>query len=224
MGHSREAARWPWLWSPVRSHWRARSASPWPFRWHCACCPIADLGRIRFALAGLAMLPVAAWSLLRSTLPQAENYTDSLTLESIRTVYGGIVPWLAGQPFRMVEGAASALANVPGPVAISLSGLLAFLAVLAALVGWRRLDAQFLILYCGIVFVWPFPAEMPRFMGLLLPVVLVLAARGAAWLAGLRAAAASRVERSTARATVGCCNCPFAARRRPQRAPCAAQR
>jgi hypothetical protein len=145
------------------------------------------LGRLRFGLAGLAMLPIVAWSLMRSTLPQAENYTDSLTLESIRTVYGGMVPWLAGQPFRMVEGAASALANVPGPVAVSLSGLLALLAVLAALVGWRRLDAQFLLLYCGIVFVWPFPAEMPRFMGLLLPIVLVLAARGAAWLAGLRA-------------------------------------
>jgi hypothetical protein len=146
------------------------------------------LGRLRFGLAGIAILPVLAWSLLRSTLPQAENYTDSLTLESIRSVYGGIVPWLAGQPFRMIEGAAGALANVPGPVAISLSGLLAVLAVLAAIVGWRRLDAQFLVIYCGIVFVWPFPAEMPRFMALLLPIVLVLAARGAVWLAGLRAA------------------------------------
>lgn len=146
------------------------------------------LGRLRFGLAGLAVLPFLAWSLVRSTLPQAENYTDSLTLESIQNVYGGIVPWLAGQPFRMVEGAASALANVPGPVAISLGGLLAVLAVLAAFVDWRRLDSQFLVLYCGIVFVWPFPAEMPRFMGLLLPIVLVLAARGAAWLAGLRAA------------------------------------
>jgi hypothetical protein len=142
-------------------------------------------------------------------LPKAESYADSLTLESIRTVYGGIVPWLAGQPFRMIEGAASALANVPGPVAIALSGLLALLAVLAALVGWRRLDAQFLLLYCGIVFVWPFPAEMPRFMGRFLA-------------CGLAGGPAGLVRRSPARGPVARRNRRFTAWRRAQRTPRAA--
>jgi hypothetical protein len=141
-----------------------------------------DLGRLRFGLAALALLPAIGWALLRASLPTSDNYTDSLTLESIRGAYGGVLPWLAGQPLRMVEGAAAALSHSPGLLATVTCGVLAALAVLAALVEWRRLDAQFLLLYCGIVFIWPYPAEMPRFMGLLLPLVLVLAARGVIWL------------------------------------------
>ncbi len=70
----------------------------------------------------------------------------------------------------------------PSIAAIVLAGLLGAVALLAGVVHWRRLDAQFLLLYCSIVFTRPFPAEMPRFMALLFPVVIVLAARGGEWL------------------------------------------
>jgi hypothetical protein len=140
------------------------------------------LARLRLPLAALAVLPFGAWSMLRASLPQAESYMDQLSVESMRAAFGGFGPWLLGQPLRMIEGAATLLSITPSIPAILFSGLLGALALLACVVHWRRLDAQFLLLYCGIVFVWPFPAEMPRFMALLFPVVIVLAARGGEWL------------------------------------------
>jgi hypothetical protein len=131
-----------------------------------------------FAL--LALLPFAAWSALRASLPRADRYADSLDVDTILQAFGGVEGWLIGQPLRMVEGAAGAFAIEPGPVALALAGVVAVLSLGAAVVDWRRLDAQFLLLYCGIVLVWPFPAEASRFMVPLAPVALVLAARGGA--------------------------------------------
>jgi hypothetical protein len=145
------------------------------------------LGGLRFALAGLTLLPFGAWSAFRATLPRAEHYTDSLDPARILDAFGGIGGWLIGQPMRMVEGGALMLSNAPSAAALTVGALLAVLALAATFVDWRRLDVRFVWIYCGIVFVWPFPAEAPRFMAILLPVVLVLAcvsvrALAAGWL------------------------------------------
>jgi len=142
-----------------------------------------ELGRIRFALAALTLLPFAAWSAFRATLPEAERYSDSLTLEQIRLTFGGVDLWLLGQPLRMVEGAAGAFALAADRPAVVLASVIAVLCLVGISRHWRRLDAQFVLLYLGIVLVWPFPAEAMRFMVPLLPLVLLIAARGAGSLA-----------------------------------------
>jgi len=141
------------------------------------------LGLWRWALAALTVLPFAAWTAFRIGLPQAQRYSDSLSLSNVLDAFGGVRGWLLGQPLRMVEGAAGAFAMVPGVLLQAIAGGIAALALLAACAGWRRVDARFLILYCGIVFAWPFPAEAARLMVPLLPVALVLAARGACMVA-----------------------------------------
>lgn len=146
-------------------------------------CGERGLGRSRWLLAALALLPFAAWSALRASLPHSEQYTDSLSIASALQAFGGVGGWMLGQPLRMVEGAAGAFALAPHPAILAFAGGIAVLAVGAAVVEWRRLDAQFLLLYCGIVLVWPFPAEASRFMLPLTPVALILAARGAGLLA-----------------------------------------
>lgn len=160
-------------------------------------CTERSLGRSRWLFALVALLPFAAWSALRASLPSADSYTDSLDIETVLHAFGGIGGWLLGQPLRMIEGAAGAFAIEPGPAALTLAGIVAVLSLGAAALHWRRLDAQFLMLYCGIVLVWPFPAEASRFMVPLAPVALVLAARGVAmWLPGDGAGPAAQAARA----------------------------
>lgn len=123
------------------------------------------------------VVPLGAWVAYRKLVPQAESYADSLTRTSLVAEFGGWGAFLSGQPLRMLQGYAGLWDPDTGIAAQVVAG-----AVLAAAAAgwWRRvrrneLDAWFLVAYLGIVFVWPYPAEMSRLLVVTLPVVLVAA-------------------------------------------------
>jgi hypothetical protein len=121
-----------------------------------------------------ACLPLLAWMAYRSLL-KAESYTSSLTAEKIIAALGGWPDALWVQPTRLFEAWVANWGALPGVLVISVSALLALLAVAGCVIRLRRnaIDAWFLAGYIAMILVWPYPDEFGRFLVVVYPCILL---------------------------------------------------
>lgn len=129
-------------------------------------------------LAGLtSTAPGIAWQAYKQSQPFTASYLDSLP---------DLVSALATDPLGFLGTQVEAWSTGFSPTIVAMPwSLVAGMAVLALALPalWRRLrercfDALFLALYLPAIALWPFPAEMPRLVGVTLPVLLPLATLG----------------------------------------------
>lgn len=139
-----------------------------------------DLGR-RLAVSALALLPFVLWTLYRRTFAGAESYLAAMTPANIVSALGGWPNFLYLHPWTLFLGLVRNLDHTPGPASIA---AVAILLAFALAGGWTRLcsgklDAIFVCTYAAMLLVWPYPAEAPRFMTFILPIVLLYSTSGA---------------------------------------------
>lgn len=129
----------------------------------------------------LMALPGALWTLLRANYPVIVAYSGDLA-KSLMSVEA----WryvLAEQPSRMVAAVIGSMdpwaSGWRSPV-LALAPL--FLGGLLLRLRERQLDALFVLIYGGLVAVWPYPAELSRLLLVLLPMILLYSWHALAWL------------------------------------------
>jgi hypothetical protein len=145
-----------------------------------------DLGGQRWRAIALAASPTVCWMLYRTLSPGAENYTDALTQDQFRFVFGSLERYLAEQPVRLWEGWLALLAPFGGTAGRIASGLVLVLAVFGLLIRLRdrKLDAGYVSISLCIIAIWPYPAEIARLLTVVLPVMCAHAAIAPTWLYG----------------------------------------
>jgi len=188
----------------VADRWRDGESSPWVLAALVSILPLARSaglalvvaaivwfhlhGQRRLRLAALATamcVPILAWMAYRRILPIDYDYSAQLTLDRVLEVFGGWDGWLLGQWPRMFNAVIDNLDPSRHRYAIPAAGLL----LAFGIVGWwlrlraRRLDPLFLVVYLGLVFVWPYPAEQQRLLLVALPFVMLCAADAVVYLA-----------------------------------------
>jgi hypothetical protein len=138
---------------------------------------LADRERRRDVVApmALAVAPYCALSLLRLSVSGSSNYVSDVAVV-IGAIAGG-----KGLEFLVQQGAALlsalSLALKPEPASIALGAVL----TLCVVPGWwqrfraGRLDAYVLPCYLALIAVWPYPAEMPRFVSPVTPLIVLSA-------------------------------------------------
>jgi hypothetical protein len=127
----------------------------------------------RVLAAGIATAPAILWALYRSTKPVFLDYGSEVSLARILEE-GGTLGSFAISQFVAIAGAVQSWFGVtswsPASVVIVALGV-------AACHGWWlrirdwQLDAIFMPLYVGMLLVWPYPLEMPRLLGVTMPIV-----------------------------------------------------
>lgn len=143
----------------------------------------------RLIRAALPWLPFTAWLLYRAATATSESYVSAFDVDPFGVLSDGPVAFVLGQLRRLPGSTAGLFAFAPGPLATAFAGAV----LLAGLVGacasaWRRQFAGIaLAAYVGVVFVWPYPAELTRLLLVALPLGLALAAEALQLLPPLRA-------------------------------------
>jgi hypothetical protein len=130
-----------------------------------------------------ACIPIMAWMAYRGAVG-SDSYLAQLGEARLVERLG---PWpdaLWLQPRRLLDGWIGNWGIAPTPAITGASLLIGLLALAGSLLRLRRnrLDAWFLGGYVLLILVWPFPFELPRFLVVVYPLILVCA------LEGLRAA------------------------------------
>jgi hypothetical protein len=135
------------------------------------------------ACTATALAPFLLWLVYRRMLPRAAAYTDGIDLAFVVNELGGWPDLLWVHPWRLVTAFAKNFDTRPDAWSIALASIL----LIAAAVGWwrraraRRLDAAFLLVYVGVILVWPYPREAMRFLTFVMPLMLFHAWVGIDW-------------------------------------------
>jgi hypothetical protein len=127
-------------------------------------------------LSGLSLLPIAAWTAYRGTMP-ADNYASYLTAAQFAEAGMSWPASLWRQPAQLLASFRAAWGDVPNPLMPFSAAAIAFLAMTGTLIRIRqnRLDAWFLSGYVALILIWPFPHELSRFVAAVFPFLLVSA-------------------------------------------------
>jgi hypothetical protein len=121
----------------------------------------------------VAAAPATLWALYRSTKPVFLDYASEMSLARM-IEEGGT---LAGFALAQVTSLLHAVQSWFGVAGCSpASAGIAILGAAACHGGWlrlrnRELDAIFVPLYVGMLLLWPYPLEMPRLLGVVMPIV-----------------------------------------------------
>jgi hypothetical protein len=142
----------------------------------------------------VALVPFLAWMSYRRTLPRTTAYTDAFDLDFVVSELGGWPELLYVHPWRLVMALVRNFDTTPDALSIALTLAIGGAAILGALLRLRarKLDAVFLAIYVGILLVWPYPREAPRFVTQVLPIVLLHAWVGLDWLVARATSVGSR--------------------------------
>lgn len=128
----------------------------------------------------VAFAPFALWLAYRRLLPNTESYLAAMTLDHIVAELGGWPDLLYLQPWTLFLGLARNFDSTPDASSL----IVVFVLLLIGVRGWwlrvraKKLDAVFLASYLGLILIWPYPEEAPRFMTFLLPILLLYALQG----------------------------------------------
>lgn len=123
----------------------------------------------------LAWAPATLWFLYRYWLG-ADSYTNRITPDAMSEKLGGFPELLWLQPYRLFDAAVSNWGAASDSLFLTLStALITLLAIIGCIVRLRdnKLDAWFLPAYIGMILLWPFPFELPRFLVVIFPCVLI---------------------------------------------------
>jgi hypothetical protein len=131
----------------------------------------ASLAR-RITAIGLAGAPALLWSIYRSSKPVYLDYGREVSLGRMIDEGGTLVGFAQSQATAVLD-AAQAWFGASG-WSLTSAGV-AILAAAACHGWWLRLrgwelDAIFVPLYVGMLLVWPYPLEMPRLLGVIMPI------------------------------------------------------
>lgn len=134
----------------------------------------------RFFAACIATLPAILWALYRSTKPVFLDYGSEVSLGRMLEE-GGTLGAFAVSQIIAIANAMQSWFGVAGwsPASVVIAAL-----GVAACHGWWlrvrdwQLDAIFMPLYVGMLLVWPYPLEMPRLLGVTMPIVAAWAVLG----------------------------------------------
>lgn len=138
-----------------------RRPAPWP----------------RLAAATVAMAaPGLLWSWVRGQYPVVAAYSTDLV-----AALGAPGAGLAHLRQLVAAGVVLFDPRAGGAGSPLLIALPPFFAGLALRLRERRLDALILLVYGGLVAVWPYPAESPRLLLVILPLLLVCTWQGLTW-------------------------------------------
>ena len=134
----------------------------------------------RAALGLLVLGPYLLWMIYRRANPAAESYLTSLDSEALFAPFGGWLGLLASQPYRLFTNFVGLFDYSNGALATTLVAATLAVAVVGGIVRWRRneLDVQFACAYLAPVVIWPYSAELPRLLSVLIPIVVVCAWEG----------------------------------------------
>ena len=127
----------------------------------------------------VALLPYAVWTTYRTMLG-TKGYSGTFSLERMEAAFGGFAGLLTVQPMRLIR----AIAHNVDPQVGFLAFALTILLLAAGAVGWwlrfrrNRFDAWVMPPYLGLVWIWPYPAEVDRLMFVLVPLLLLAAYEG----------------------------------------------
>ncbi len=134
----------------------------------------------RLIAIAIMLTPQLLWMAYRSILPIVERYDQQLTLDRILTAFGGWSGWLIDHPIRIIDSFGDMFHPSEGPIRLAAGALLLGFAAWGWWLRARRwqLDALFLPPYLGLIFVWPYPAEVGRLALPALPVALMAAFEG----------------------------------------------
>ncbi len=141
--------------------------------------------RRRITAACIAVLPVLLWTIYRATQPVVLAYDDQISLEQIIQRHGSLAAFLVDQASAVARGWHAWLDLYRSKWTL----IPAFALVAVAAVGWWsrlwawKLDALILPAYLGMILIWPFPAEMPRLVGVMAPLIALCAYDGVLLLA-----------------------------------------
>ncbi len=140
-----------------------------------------DIAPARRALGSIvAVLPAACWAGFRSTQPVLGNYTDFLSIEATLQAAGGFAAFVAQQAAAIADAATSWLDPALPGIARAAALVLAIPTVVGLLLRARdrRLDAWYVLVYLGIVAIWPYPVETPRLLSVVAPLLMLSAWTG----------------------------------------------
>jgi hypothetical protein len=128
----------------------------------------------------IAMLPAACWALYRATQPVLGGYAESLSIEATVHAAGGVGAFAVQQMQSLYTGATAWLD--PGlPGAARVATVVLAMPVIVGLVlrlRDRKLDAWYLLVYLGVVAVWPYPNETARLLSVAAPMLALSAWTG----------------------------------------------
>lgn len=141
-----------------------------------------------------AWLPIIAWMAYRAAVG-SDSYLHHVGEETLAERMG---PWPDAfwlQPKRLFDAWADNWAMPLNFAIIGASLLIGLLALVGSLLRLRRncVDAWFLGGYVLLILIWPYPHELPRFLVVVYPIILVSALEGLRALVGLRLAPSGRL-------------------------------
>jgi hypothetical protein len=132
--------------------------------------------RRRIAATLIVFAPALLWSWSRAGLPVQLDYVRDLSSSTLLDRLGGWHGALWERPLALIQVQAELLTGpfASKPAMVVALAMLA-LAALGALIRARArgLECLYALLYGGICLVWPYPAELPRLLAVLLPIVLL---------------------------------------------------
>lgn len=125
----------------------------------------------------LALAPFALWSVYRYLLG-ADSYGAYLSVERFSDASMQWPQVLWQQPWRLFQAFRSGWGGADGVAVDVAAGLILGLAAVGCWIRLRcnHLDAWFVAGYLGLILLWPFPAEMTRFVVAVFPFLLRCAA------------------------------------------------
>lgn len=137
--------------------------------------------RRRIIAALIAIVPAGLWSVYRAHKPVHLDYGGEVSLSRMIEAGGSLAGFFRGQALALAD-AVQAWLGLDGWSPASL-GVLALTA--AAAWGWwlrlraRELDAYFVPIYLGMLLAWPYPLEMGRLVGVIMPIAALWSIVGA---------------------------------------------
>ena len=124
----------------------------------------------------LAILPYVAWEVFRTLTASGTDYASDLSVVLGALSGGAAIEYVIQQGSAVIS--ALSLALDQGPLALLAGGAL----IVFLIPGWfsrfraGKLDAYILPCYLALIAIWPYPWDMPRFLGPVTPLVLLSAA------------------------------------------------
>ncbi len=139
----------------------------------------------RLTILILALVPITAWTLVKTINGMESSYIDSVARESLPATFAYLADQLAINLPAIWLGLVRGFDLIGTPHASYAVGLLSLLFFVGWILRARRFEIEslYLAFYLALIAVWPYPDHMRRFLQVLLPIFLFYSYVGVNFLA-----------------------------------------
>ena len=139
----------------------------------------------RLTIPILALVPITAWTLVKTFNGMEPSYFDSVERDSLPATIAYVADQLAINLPAIWLGLVRGFDLIGAPHASYAVGLLSLLFFIGWILRARRFEIEslYLAFYLALIVVWPFPDHMRRFLQVLLPIFLLYSYVGTHFLA-----------------------------------------